>query len=112
MESIIQISVRRLLHGDNIPAVSHLTCPPDNQSRLNDTQSIFLKEEKSETVYDLPLLQVANSNNIGIAVMQGLSGSFGVVLSVPLTVLPAGCIYRPRTGAGTSSPVDKRPISQ
>ena len=55
---------------------------------------------------------MANSNNIGIAVMQGLSGSFGVVLSVPLTVLPTGCIYRPRTDAGTSSPVDKRPISQ
>ena len=37
---------------------------------------------------------MANSNNIGIAVMQGLSGSFGIVLSLPLTVLLAGCIYR------------------
>lgn len=44
--------------------------------------------------YDLPLLQILNSNNIGIAVMQGLSGSFGVVLSVPATVLLAGWIYR------------------
>lgn len=53
--------------------------------------------------YDLPLLQVVNSNNIGIAVMQGLSGSFGVVLSVPLTVLLAGCIYRSRA-ANAHSP--------
>jgi uncharacterized membrane protein len=47
--------------------------------------------------YDLPLLQVLNSNNIGIAVMQGLSGSFGVVLSVPATVLLAGWIYCRKT---------------
>ena len=44
--------------------------------------------------YDLPFLQIINSNNIGIAVMQGLSGSFGVVLCVPVTVLLAGYIYR------------------
>lgn len=43
--------------------------------------------------YDLPWLQIINSNNIGIAVMQGLSGSFGVVLSVPLTVLAATVLY-------------------
>ena len=36
--------------------------------------------------YDLPYQQIINSNNIGIAIMQGLSGSFGIVLSVPLTV--------------------------
>lgn len=44
--------------------------------------------------YDLPYLQVINSNNIGIAVMQGLSGSFGIVLSVPATVVMAAYIYR------------------
>lgn len=44
--------------------------------------------------YDLPLLQVVNSNNIGIAVMQGLSGSFGIILSLPATVLIAGWIYK------------------
>jgi len=43
--------------------------------------------------YDLPLLQVVNSNNIGIAVMQGLSGSFGIVLAVPVTVLLAVWAY-------------------
>lgn len=37
--------------------------------------------------YDLPYQQIINSNNIGIAIMQGLAGSFGIALSVPLTVL-------------------------
>lgn len=44
--------------------------------------------------YDLPALQILNSNNIGIAVMEGLAGSFGVVLSVPLTVLIASFLVR------------------
>ena len=43
--------------------------------------------------YDLPWLQIINSNNIGIAVMQGLAGSFGVVLSVPVTVALATLLY-------------------
>ena len=43
--------------------------------------------------YDLPYLQIINSNNIGIAIMQGLSGSFGVVLSVPVTVVLATLLY-------------------
>lgn len=37
--------------------------------------------------YNLPYQQIINSNNIGIAIMQGLVGSFGIVLSVPFTVL-------------------------
>lgn len=43
--------------------------------------------------YDLPWLQIVNSNNIGIAVMQGLSGSFGIVLSVSATVVLATLVY-------------------
>ncbi len=43
--------------------------------------------------YDLPILQIVNSNNIGIAVMQGLSGSFGIVLAVPATVVMAVWAY-------------------
>ena len=43
--------------------------------------------------YDLPYQQIINSNNIGIAVMQGLSGSFGIVLAVPVTVLLAVILY-------------------
>lgn len=46
--------------------------------------------------YDLPLLQVLNSNNIGISVMQGLAGSFGVVLAVPVTVALATFLYTAR----------------
>ena len=44
--------------------------------------------------YDLPYQQIINSNNIGIAIMQGLSGSFGIVLSVPFTVLIAAFLYK------------------
>lgn len=43
--------------------------------------------------YDLPYQQIINSNNIGIAIMQGLAGSFGIVLSVPVTVLLAVLLY-------------------
>lgn len=61
--------------------------------------------------YDLPLLQIVNSNNIGIAVMQGLSGSFGVVLAVPATVALAVILYtesalhRSYTPSYTNAPV-------
>ncbi len=43
--------------------------------------------------YDLPLLQIVNSNNVGIAVMEGLAGSFGIVLAVPATVILAVWAY-------------------
>ena len=52
--------------------------------------------------YDLPILQILNSNNIGISVMQGLAGSFGVVLAVPVTVALATLLYtakRPETAS-------------
>lgn len=44
--------------------------------------------------YSLPYLQIINSNNIGIAVMQGLAGSFGVVLSVPITVFAGALLLK------------------
>ena len=37
--------------------------------------------------YDLSFRQVMNSYVLGIEIMQGLSGSFGIVLCVPVTVL-------------------------
>ena len=43
--------------------------------------------------YSLPYQRIINSNNIGIAIMQGLSGSFGVILSVPATVAIATVLY-------------------
>ena len=51
--------------------------------------------------YDLPYLQIINSNNIGIAIMQGLSGSFGIVLAVPVTVALAVLLYTWREPART-----------
>lgn len=56
--------------------------------------------------YDLPWLQIINSNNIGIAVMQGLAGSFGVVLSVPVTVALAMLLYV-RPGRETPAPLER-----
>lgn len=56
--------------------------------------------------YDLPWLQIINSNNIGIAVMQGLAGSFGVVLSVPVTVALAMLLYV-RPGRETPAPLEQ-----
>ncbi|MBU2701275.1 putative membrane protein [Sporomusaceae bacterium BoRhaA] len=35
--------------------------------------------------YNLPYLQLLNSNAVGIELMQGLAGSLGVILTVPLT---------------------------
>ena len=43
--------------------------------------------------YALPYQEIINSNNIGIAIMQGLSGSFGIVLAVPVTVALAVLLY-------------------
>ena len=54
--------------------------------------------------YDLPYYQIINSNNIGIAVMQGLSGSFGVVLSVPVTVVLATALYTARRPSAAAAP--------
>ena len=37
--------------------------------------------------YNLPVNQLMNSYNIGIEIMQGLSGSLGIVLTVPITAI-------------------------
>ena len=42
--------------------------------------------------YDLSYRQLANSYVIGIEIMQGLSGSLGVVLTVPITALIASSL--------------------
>ena len=36
-------------------------------------------------VYDLPYLQLINSNSVGVEIMKGFAGSFGVILTVPLS---------------------------
>lgn len=43
--------------------------------------------------YDLPFLQIINSNNIGMQSCRGFPGSFGIVLSVPVTVIFAAFVY-------------------
>lgn len=35
--------------------------------------------------YDLPYLQLINSNEVVIQILQGISGSFGVIFAVPIT---------------------------
>ena len=35
-------------------------------------------------VYDLPFLQLLNSNSLDIVIMQGLLGGIGVILTVPI----------------------------
>jgi len=37
--------------------------------------------------YDLPYLQLINSYTIGIEMMQGITGSIGIILTVPLISL-------------------------
>lgn len=63
--------------------------------------------------YDLPYYQVINSNNIGIAIMQGLAGSFGVVLSVPLTVTICALLYyRKQPAAETQTPAEAEELPE
>lgn len=57
--------------------------------------------------YDLPYLQVINSNNIGLQIMQGLSGSFGIVLSVPVTVFVGVLLYCRENKAEQTDLTDK-----
>ena len=42
--------------------------------------------------YDLSYNQIINSYVIGIEIMQGLSGSLGVVLTVPITAIVAALL--------------------
>lgn len=58
--------------------------------------------------YDLPYQQVINSNNIGIAIMQGVGGSFGVVLCVPITVLLASLLLRRKQSLPTEKQEDSK----
>jgi len=39
--------------------------------------------------YELPYLQIINSNNMVIEIMQGISGSLGVVMTIPIVSLMA-----------------------
>jgi len=45
-------------------------------------------------VYDLPYRQVLNSNSMGIEIMQGISGSLGVVFTVPMVAVMAALLLK------------------
>ena len=59
--------------------------------------------------YDLSFYQLINSYNIGIEIMQGVAGSIGIVLSVPLTSLVSS-ILTPKKPvdikAGDADPIE------
>lgn len=58
--------------------------------------------------YDLPWRQIINSNSIGLSILQGLAGSFGVVLCVPLTAVLAGAVLRPgKAEAGAEAAAER-----
>jgi len=44
--------------------------------------------------YDLPFLQLINSYSIGIEIMQGISGSMGVILTVPFVSAASAYLYK------------------
>lgn len=45
-------------------------------------------------VYDLPFLQLVNSNSLDIVIMQGLSGGIGVIMTVPLASAASALLAR------------------
>lgn len=51
--------------------------------------------------YDIPYRQIVNGYSIGIEIMQGISGSIGVVLTVPFVSLTASFLlyYKKKNGA-------------
>lgn len=46
--------------------------------------------------YNLPLIQLINSYNIGIEIMQGIAGSLGVILTVPFVALVTAVLLAER----------------
>lgn len=63
-------------------------------------------------VYDLPYLQIINSYNIGIEIMQGIAGSIGIILTVPLVSLFASILTKRQKPANfpTSTEVETASI--
>ncbi len=64
--------------------------------------------------YNLPYPQIINSYSIGIEIMQGISGSFGVILTAPLVSLIASQLIslRPPQTDPDSTPPEKAPVVQ
>lgn len=62
-------------------------------------------------VYDLPFLQLMNSNNLDIVIMQGLSGGIGVILTVPISAAAAAYLPSHHAIAPQPSPSSKEVLS-
>lgn len=54
--------------------------------------------------YDLPYRQIINSYNIGIEIMQSLSGSIGIVLTVPLVAAVSAFLMGAAEQKGEAAP--------
>ena len=52
--------------------------------------------------YDLPYAQIVNSYQIGIEIMQGISGSIGIILTVPLVSLISSLMLGARRNSTAS----------
>lgn len=52
-----------------------------------------LSELLLDYAYDLPYIQLINSYTIGIEVMQGVAGSIGIILTVPLVSIFSSLLY-------------------
>ncbi len=52
--------------------------------------------------YDLPYIQMINSYNIGIEIMQGISGSMGVILTVPIVSAAAAFLLGTERSGGNT----------
>jgi uncharacterized membrane protein len=44
--------------------------------------------------YELPLVEIVNLDIIATEIVRALSGSIGLVLSIPITALLAGLLYK------------------
>ena len=92
------------LQAEAMDMATSITAPRLEISRPEKSRPPTCTPLVLDYAYDLPWLQIINSTNIGIAIMQGLSGSFGVILSVPATVAIATVLYtlpaRSRAAAG------------
>ena len=60
-------------------------------------------------VYDLPFLQLLNSNSLDIVIMQGLSGGIGVILTVPIAAGFSAVVSEDRREDRVDSRCDPRP---
>ena len=49
--------------------------------------------------YDMPYLQVINMYAIGIEILQGLAGTLGVILTVPVVSALSACAFGRREAA-------------